>query len=203
MTERPAPSASLGPWTAGVGAAAVAASLTAPAPAAAQLLLTQEEALELAFPGASVERRTAFLSEEQVAAIRNHAPGTDMTQRVVTYYVGSSGGRATGVAYFDAHRVRTLPEVLMVVIGTDERVRRTEVLRFSEPPQYLAPPGWLEQLDGRGLGDGLSLKDGIVNMTGATLTASAVTEAVRRVLAIHRVLAPLAAAGGEAESGTP
>ena len=176
-------------------AACLAAALLggAPGPAAGQLFLTQEEALELAFGvDATVERRTAYLSEEQVARIES-LDGSDgeLDERVVTHYVATRAGKPVGVAYFDAHRVRTLPEVLMVAVEPGGQVARVEVLKFSEPPDYLAPAGWLDQFDGRSLDDELAVERGIVNMTGATLTSRAVTRAVRRVLALHRVIDPL------------
>lgn len=161
-------------------------------PAAAQGL-TQEEALRLAFPPpATIERRTAFLEEaDRAQAARWAGPDVDVDQSVVTYYVGYSDDVGPiGVAYFDVHRVRTLSEVLMIVVTPDDRIERVEVLRFSEPPEYRAPEGWLEQFEGRGLNEELSLKGGIVNITGATLTSRAVTLAARRVLALHRVIRP-------------
>lgn len=161
-------------------------------PVGAQVRLTQEEALRLAFPEpATVERRTAFLSEEQLTRARALAGAdTRITQGVVTYYVGRRGDEYLGTAYFDGHIVRSLPEVLMIVVGPDDRVARIEVLAFHEPPDYLPPEGWLAQLDGRALDQALSLRGAIVNMTGATLTSQAVVRAVRRVLAFHAVIHP-------------
>lgn len=163
-----------------------------PLAASAQVLLTQEEALALAFPdGATVERRTAYLTDEQLARARSLAgDGVPVEHGVLTYYVGRVGGEPVGVAYFDAHRVRTLPEVLMVVVGPGGEVDAVEVLRFAEPPDYLAPRGWLDQFLRRKLDSGLSVKGDIATITGATLTSRAVTDAVRRVLALHRVLGP-------------
>ena len=153
--------------------------------------LTQEEALRLAFPApAAVERETAFLTAEQTGDVGRISGQTDFEQRVVTYYVGTLHGTRLGAAYFDVHRVRTLPEVLMVVVTPDDTIERIEVLRFSEPPNYRAPEGWLASFRGWALTDGLSLKRDIVNVTGATLTARAVTDASRRVLALHSVIQP-------------
>lgn len=164
-----------------------------PAPASAQVFMTQQEALDLAFPGAEVTRRTAFLSEAQQERARALAgEGVDVEQRVVSYYVATRECRPVGVAYFDAHRVRTLEEVVMVVVTPDERIERVEVLRFAEPPEYRAPEGWLDQLDGKRLSAALSVKGDVVNMTGATLTSRAVVGASRRVLALHGVIEPLA-----------
>lgn len=183
-----------------VGLAALHASLAAPV-AHAQLRLTQQEALRLAFPEpAMIERRTAFLDEEQLERARELA-GSDVEvdQRVLTYYVAALEGTSLGVAYFDAHRVRTLPEVLMIVVSAEARIERIEILKFSEPPEYLAPAGWLRQFDGQDLSDELSPKGSIVNITGATLTSRAVTQASRRVLALHEVIDPFKQ-GGDREA---
>lgn len=163
--------------------------------AGAQVFLTQEEALELAFPApAAVERRTAFLEEADLSAARTLAgSGVDVDQSVVTYYVASRNGEPIGAAYFDVHRVRTLPVVLMVVVTPDERIERVEILKWAEPPEYRAPPGWLRQIHGQALTGELSLKGAIRNMTGATLTSQAITRAARRVLALHRIVRPFGA----------
>ena len=172
-----------------LGAALIAA---VPTPAAAQLSL--QEALQSAFPQpAKVERRTAFLTPAALDSARADAgPDVTMDQSVVTYYVATKDGAPLGVAYFDSHRVRTLNEVLMIVVGPDEKVQRIEVLRFAEPPEYHPRDGWLAQFEGHALAPDLSLKGSISAMTGATLTSNAVTRAVRRVLALHRRILPLA-----------
>lgn len=154
--------------------------------------LTQDEALALAFPAAdTIERRTAYLDDAQLErAVELAGSGVEIASGVVTYYIAVSGGQAQGVAYFDPHRVRTLPEVLMFIVDPTGRIRRTEVVRFAEPAEYRAPEGWFEQLEGRALDDALSLKGEIHNLTGATLTATAATGAARRVLALHAVIVP-------------
>jgi Na+-translocating ferredoxin:NAD+ oxidoreductase RnfG subunit len=107
------------------------------------------------------------------------------------------GDTALGVAYFDSHVVRTLREVLMIVVAPEGRIERIEVLRFDEPPEYEVPDNWIAQLEGRRLDDDLSLKGAVVNMTGATLTSEAVVAAARRALAVHEVIRPLESGGGQ------
>lgn len=174
-----------------VGALWAAAAVMSPATVTAQI--SQEEALALAFPGAdTVDRRTAYLDDGQIARAAELAgPGVEVESGVVTYYVARKGGAAVGVAYFDAHRVRTLPQVLMVVVTPAGTVARVETVTFREPPEYRAPDGWLRLAVGRPLGDALSLKGEIPNLTGATLTARAAVGATRRVLALHQVIRPL------------
>jgi Na+-translocating ferredoxin:NAD+ oxidoreductase RnfG subunit len=155
--------------------------------------LTQDEALRLVFPPAAViERRTAFLTDVDLERVATLAGREARAERgVVTYYVATQGDSALGIAYFDAHRVRSLREVLMVVVTPAGRVRRIEVVRFEEPPEYLAPTSWLRQFEGRVLDEDLALSGAIATMSGATLTARATMRATRRVLALHAVIAPL------------
>lgn len=168
-----------------------------PCPSGAQAV-TQDEAIREAFPQAdSVVRRTAYLSEAQLARARASAGrGVEIESEIVTHYVAVKDGIPVGVAYFDAHRVRTLPEVLMIAVGTDHRIHRVQVLRFSEPPEYRPPDRWLARFVGRILDADLSERRGIDGITGATLTTRAVTSAARRVLALHAAIAPFSGPPG-------
>ncbi len=166
-------------------------------PVRAQARLTQDEVLALAFPNAaSIDRKTAFLSEvERKRAERAAGEGARVAQNVVTFYLAVDvRGAPIGVAYFDAHIVRTLDEVLMIVVGLDDAIRRIDVVRFSEPPEYEASDRWLETIVGKSLNEELSLKGDVVNITGASLTARAVVRASRRALALHAVIEPFAEA---------
>lgn len=162
--------------------------LIAAASIEAKVFLTQEEALRLAFPGAAVERKTAFLTEAQRREVRRLSGDTELPAALVSYYAATKEGAPIGTAYFDTHRVRTMPETIMVVVGPSGSVARIEVLSFQEPEEYLPRPRWYAQFSGKPLDDDLSLKRAIRPVTGATLTARATTEAARRVLALHRVL---------------
>ena len=166
----------------------VSASLLTAAPARARVLLSQKDALGLAFPeGTKVERRTAFLTDVQ-AADAEKAAGVKIDSKVWTYYVGTSSSGAAGTAYFESHKVRTMNEAFMVVVNPDATVRFIEILSFAEPNEYLAPKKWLGQFERRPLDGDLMLRRGLRNITGASITSEAVTRGVRRVLAVHRVL---------------
>lgn len=165
----------------------VAIGLMALGGAQAKVFLTVDEALRLAFPGATVERRTSYLTEAQRERA-NELAGVAVGSRLVHAYVATAGGKGVGTAFFDTHRVRTLPETVMVVLDPSGKVRRVEVLSFNEPQDYLPGGAWYGQFAGRGLDERLALKRDIRPLTGATLTARATTAAVRRVLAVHRVL---------------
>ena len=154
----------------------------------AKVFLTQEEAVRLAFPGASVERKSFFLTAGQQAEIRRRAGVERLSGALVVAYVASRDGRLVGTAYFDTHVVRTQPETLMIAVAPDGTVSRLEVLSFVEPEEYLPRENWYRQFPGRVLDDDLAMRRGIRPVSGATLTARATTEAVRRILALHAVL---------------
>ena len=156
----------------------------------ARVFLTQEEALRLAFPGAAVAHRTAFLTPAQQKEAQKLSGDQDLPAALVNLYVATSprDGHEVGTAYFDTHLVRTMPETIMVVVDPSDAIARIEVLSFSEPEEYLPRPRFYEQFAGKPLTDELSTKRGIHPVTGATLTVRATTDAARRVLALHRIL---------------
>jgi hypothetical protein len=168
----------------------------------ARVFLTQEEALRLAFPGAAVAHRSAFLTPAQQKEAQRLSGDTDSPAALVNFYVATSKeGHAVGTAYFDTHVVRTMPETIMVVVDPAGAIARIEVLSFLEPEEYLPRPRWYEQFAGKALDDELSTKRAIHPVTGATLTVRATTDAARRVLALHRVLQ--ASPASPAPSPTP
>ncbi|HVE72645.1 MAG TPA: FMN-binding protein [Thermoanaerobaculia bacterium] len=144
--------------------------------------MTQQQALASVFPNAQATRQVLYLTPEQLKAARKES-GLEFSDRMIVRYAGPAG-----FAYFDTHRVRTLPETVMIVVGLDGKIERVEVLSFDEPPEYLPKDRWLDQFDGRKLDEDLSLKRKIRPLSGASLTARAITNASRKVLALHKVI---------------
>lgn len=165
----------------------ISSVLLAAVPASGAVFLSLDEALKLAFPDCTIQRRTVYLTKAQLTRARELA-GVDIQSAIVHPYAAYRDKVLVGTAYFDAHPVRTLSETLMIVVDPENRVRRIEILSFNEPEDYLPRAGWYRQFEGQRLGDGLALKRNIRSLTGATLTARATTNAVRRVLALHQVI---------------
>lgn len=172
---------------AGIGVVACSILVLLVVPVAASVLLSVDEALELAFPDCDVHRQSVFLTEVEMSSASELA-GHPRSRALVVRYVAVRDDERFGTAYFDTHRVRTLDETIMVVVKPDGTIGRIEVVSFSEPPDYLPREGWYKQFDGRVLDNELELDRGIRAVTGATLTAHATTSAARRVLAVHQVI---------------
>jgi len=146
-----------------------------------------EAAVRMLLPGCSYERETRLLTEEELAACAA-AAGQESVGALVTRYVARKDGRVAGYAYLDKHRVRTLPQTLMVALDADGVLLGIQVLAFREPAEYMPREGWMEQFKGKTAEDEIRMKKNIDGMTGATLTARAVTQCARRVMTVHQVL---------------
>lgn len=166
-----------------VAFAAVAVLLSSSA-ADARVLMTRPQAIAAAFPaGVKVARQTFFLTPEQVAEAKRES-GVDFDDQLVIRYSGSNGS----VAYFDTHRVRTLPETVMVLVTSGGKIDRIEILSFDEPTDYFPKRRWIDQLLGRKLDPELSLNHAIRPISGASLTGRALVNASRKILALHHVI---------------
>ena len=124
-----------------------------------KVFLTRDEALKLAFPKCEIERKKLVLSKDEVKrASKLAGKDVDVKSRMVFAYEGRREGKLVGTAYFDAHRVRTLDEVLMFVVDEKQRVQRIEMLSFAEPEDYIPRGKWYQQFVGKKLSDDLRLR---------------------------------------------
>lgn len=163
------------------------AVLAWPAPSFGEVILSETVALARAFGSGRVERRSLYLTPEQVAAVEKQAR-SKLPSAVVTVFESRAEGSVSGRGFLDTHTVRTMPETVLTVIEPDGRLRMALVLQFGEPPDYLPRDGWLKTLEGKPLDDELWPGRGVRRVTGATLTVQALTEAVRRSLAIDAIV---------------
>lgn len=155
--------------------------------AASAAEITRDEALALAFPGATIRAEQLFMTREQQTRAAATG-GVEVSSALVARYVATKDGQAIGRAYVDTSTVRSKKETLLISLDPAGRVRRIDVTAFLEPAEYHAPEAWLRQYSDRALSDDLALNRAIRPIAGATLTARAVNAAVRRILAIDQVL---------------
>lgn len=157
------------------------------APAASGGLVTREQALAAAFPGAEIKAERMFLTEAELKDAGELAGGP-IPSALIARYTALKEGRELGRAYVDTHIIRTKRESLLIILSAGGALRRIEVTAFLEPQEYLAPPGWYAQYNEKQLTRELHIQREIRPLAGATLTASATNQAARRILAIDQVL---------------
>lgn len=163
-------------------------SLLLPEICEAKVFLSQQEALEVAFPDCDeVRERTYILSAAQAAEIERIAR-SPLESRIFTLSSGWKQGKLVGHAFIEVHTVRTKAEAFIVVIDPGGTVGMVKMLAFHEPLDYLPTDRWFDQFDGKTLEDGMRVGRDVHGVVGATLSTRAISQGVRRALAIHRVL---------------
>ena len=169
-------------------ALALLCGLAVAAPAAAEVFLSQREALALAFPAADhIEKKSTLLDEAQARAVEQLS-GAALESKLVTLHAGWRGDELLGYALIDVHTVRTLPEAFLVVLSPDGIIQSLRLLAFYEPSEYKPGERFLAQFGARNLGPELRLGGAIHGIAGSSLSARAVTTGVRRSLALYQVL---------------
>jgi hypothetical protein len=161
--------------------------LSAVPPSFATVFYSKNEALELAFgKDTQVEQLALFPDEQQVAKIEQLAK-VKLDSGLFTFYVGKAQDKILGYAAIESVTVRTKPETLMIVLTADGELRNVTTLAFHEPPEYLPPERWFEQLYKRPLAE-MDFNKGVDGISGATLSTRADITSIRKVMAIYQVL---------------
>lgn len=165
----------------------IALLLLAVSPVWSQIFYSKNEAMELAFgPGKTVEMLSLFPDEQQLAKIQELAK-VKLDSAMFTFYVGKDKDKILGYAAIESMTVRTKPETLMVVLTPEGDLRNVTTLAFHEPPEYMPPDRWFEQLYQRPL-DEMDFNKGVDGISGATLSTRAGLSAIRKVMAMHQVM---------------
>lgn len=155
--------------------------------AVATVFYSKEEAMELAFgKDAQVEMLSLFPTAEETAQIEQLAKAK-LESNLFSFYVGKKQGAVLGYAAIESHNVRTKPETLLIVLNPDGSLRQVVTLAFHEPPEYMPPERWFEQLKNHAVTE-LNFGNEIQGITGATLSTRAGLASARKVLAIYQVM---------------
>jgi len=161
--------------------------LTPTSPSFAEIFYSKNEAMELAFgKGPQIEQLSLFPDENQVAKIEQEAK-VKLDSGLFTFYVGKDQGKILGYAAIETNTVRTKPETLMIVLTPDGELRKVVTLAFHEPPEYLPPDRWFEQLYKRPLAE-MDFNKGVDGISGATLSTRSALNSIRKVMTIYQVM---------------
>ncbi len=154
----------------------------------AEVYLSQEEALKVAFPeNTEVEHKTYILDHELKLKIEKLAQAPQESS-LVGFYIGKIEDQILGYAAIESVLVRTHYQTYMVVLSADGRIEKTVILAFYEPAEYITPAKWLLQFNN--LTDPTTAKvgDNIAGIVGSTLSSNSIAAGVRRIAAQFKVL---------------
>jgi len=161
--------------------------LASAAPSQAEVFYSKSEAMELAFgKSKTVDQLSLFPDEQQLAKIQELAK-VKLESGMFTFYVGKEQDKILGYAAIESVTVRTKPETLMIVLTPEGELRHVYTLAFHEPPEYMPPDRWFEQLYKRPLAE-MDFSKGVDGISGATLSTRAGLSSVRKVMALYQVM---------------
>lgn len=121
-------------------------------PVQARVLQGQAAAISDIFPRAQVQSQNLFLNEQQVVQLETAAQAK-FDSKLITYHEVRSQKKILGYVFIDQHRVRTMPETVLVALDPQGRVLKIKILTFNEPLDYLPPARWLGLFEGKKLGE--------------------------------------------------
>jgi hypothetical protein len=102
-----------------------------------QALPTQQQALQLAFPGCMFTRKEFFLTDAQASQVKALAKA-DLPGLWFVGYEAWSDGKLLGVGFFDSHRVRSEQETALTAASAAWRSSPSGSPRTT----HRARPGW-------------------------------------------------------------
>ncbi len=171
-------------------------------PARAEVYLTREQALQLAFPAATAraERQTSFSEAERSAL--GEAPAT------LSWWRFERDGTLLGYACIDDVPGKAQPITFLLATDPELRIRSVEILAYRESHGgEIRRADWRAQFAGKQPGDPLRVGRDVRNIAGATISCRSLTNGVRvRLELLKRAVArePRAAAAPvEASSRAP
>ena len=166
----------------------IAVVAAVPAPAAATVYLSIEDAQRAMFPGARFIPHPLAFTPNQLKAIVQ-ASGAQPYDKVQRVWEAKAGDKRAG--WFFVDRVIGKHEFITyaVAMGTDGTVRGIEILEYRETyGGEIRNPKWRQQFVGKRPGAPLKLDADIKNISGATLSSRHIADGVRRLLATYALL---------------
>lgn len=145
----------------------------------AEVFIKPQKALKEVFPGAQLERRAVYLSQEQQHTIEGKL--NNPVGRFHTFYIARKEGEIVGYAIFDTHKVRTKEETLFIVLDREGTIMKIQLVSFFEPLDYRPPQRWLNLFENLKIGD----RHSIPTISGATLTVNSVKNSAQKALLLH------------------
>ena len=155
------------------------------ASAAAETLLTQEQALKVVFPRSeSVKAETKVLTSDQRTTLEENT-GLRFPEAEYPTFIASSKGQPEGFAVILDEIGKHEKITFIVGVSPKGKVTEVAVMEYRESRgSEVKEQRFLSQFRGKTSSDPIRVNQDIVNYTGATLSSYAISRGVRRALAL-------------------
>ena len=133
--------------------------------------------------GVQIEKKQFRLSPKELKAIQDASHAT-LDSDLVRFYTVKNKTNTEGYAVLVVKKIRTKNAAILYVVGTNYRIKSTEIVYFAEPQEYKPIANWLQTLEGKTQEDNLYAFKGIPVISGATLSSRAISDAARIALVL-------------------
>ncbi len=183
--------------------AAPAALLGAAVPAAAEVYLTEAQALAVVLgENVTVHREQKSLTEVQRRKLEESS-GLHFLESSYTFFAGTQQGKVAGYALVLDEIGKSEPTTFMVGMSPDGKVTQVAVMVFRESRGWeVKEKRFLRQFRGKTVADPIRVNQDILNFTGATLSSKALARGVKRALLLLEEFYPARSRREPPHSGT-
>ncbi len=147
-----------------------------------------DEVIHASFPKSTkMGKHSLILTKKQFSKIQQKAKAKVDT-KVYRYYILSNNGKTIGYAVLVFRKVRTKKATVLYGFDMKGTLKFTEIMAFSEPPEFIPSSIWMSQLQNKSASEKLTVGKDIPTISGATLSARSVTDGARGARAIYEIV---------------
>ena len=152
---------------------------------AAEVFLTEEEALKLMFPKSEQIRKDILrLNQDQKSLVESRI-GWKFPEEAFEVYIGETGTTVDGYAMVQNTIGKHKPMTYMVGVDRKGHVLNVELLVFRESRgSEVRTKRFNVQYEGKSVLDPVRINRDIINISGATMSVRSMTAGVKRVLVL-------------------
>ncbi len=152
-------------------------------PAAAEVYLTEAQALGVIFGDTAVVRREQRSVDPQLRAKLEHASNLHFPEPTCTFFISGQPGQPQKYALVMNEIGKTEPITFMVGMNDQGKVTDVVIMEFRENRGWeVKEKRFLNQFHGKTVHSSIRVDEDIINYTGATLSSKAVARGVKRAL---------------------
>ena len=135
----------------------------------------------------SVEAKQIVLSKDQFEKIKSRARAAVRT-KVYRYYDIKSGSKRVGYGVLITRKVRSKKATVLYAFDLSGKLKFSEIMMFSEPPEYIPNTKWMSQFKNQSSAAKLTVGKDIPTISGSTLSARSITDGARVARAIYEIV---------------
>lgn len=147
-----------------------------------------DEVIHSAFTNVSaIKAKRLILTSKQFSQIKAKAK-TSVTTKIYRYYSIMKASKQLGVGVLITRKVRSQKATVLYLFDKNANLKLTEIMAFSEPPEFIPSKIWMSQLQNQKASARLTVGKDIPTISGATLSARSVSEGARVARAIYQIV---------------